>query len=363
MSRAATTKGQLLRVGFEDAEGALERLGTLGDPGERLVAHLGATADPDAALAALVRLVEAADDGDALVAAVADDEGTAMRLLSVLGASEALADHLVRHPEHWHELRDPTLGSTRPPAFAVRAGLLSAVGAGPDEPAPVATLPDAEAVDALRVEHRRVLLRLAARDLAHDLGVDDAAAELSDLAAGVLDAALAVARQRVGEDAATVRLAVVAMGKCGGHELNYVSDVDVIFVHEPADPAGVDGSDAVRTASRLAAQLMRVCSEQTAEGTIWPVDAALRPEGKAGPLSRTLASHEGYYERWAEPWEFQALLKAGAVAGDLALGREFVAMVDPMVWCVAEREGSSPAPARCAVASSSTSRRARPTGS
>ena len=349
MSREATTTGHLLRVGFEDAEAALARLAALGDPGERLVAYLGRTADPDAALAALARLAEAADDGEALVTAVADDEGTAMRLLSVLGASEALADHLVRHPEHWHELRDPTLGSTRPAAFAVRAGLLVAVGADPDDDAPVASKPDAEAVDALRVEHRRVLLRLAARDLAHDLGVDDAAAELSDLAAGVLDAALAVARQRVGEDAGTVRLAVVAMGKCGGHELNYVSDVDVIFVHEPADQGdGGDpgdpadpgaASDAVRTASRLAAQLMRVCSEQTAEGTIWPVDAALRPEGKAGPLSRTLASHEGYYERWAEPWEFQALLKARAVAGDLALGRDFVAMVDPMVWRVAERDG------------------------
>ena len=338
VNRAATTKGHLLRGGFEDAEAALASLGTLGDPGERLVAHLGRTADPDAALAALVRLVEAADDGDALMEAVADDEGTAMRLLSVLGASEALADHLVRHPEHWRELRDPTLGSTRPAAFAIRAALLAAVGADAADPVPVATHPDAEAVDALRIEHRRVLLRLAARDLAHDLGVDDAAAELSDLAAGVLEAALAVARQRLGDEAATVRLAVVAMGKCGGHELNYVSDVDVIFVHEPVAPE-VDATAAVRASGRLAAQLMRVCSEQTGEGTIWPVDAALRPEGKAGPLSRTLVSHEGYYERWAAPWEFQALLKARPVAGDLALGRAFVATVDPMVWRVAEQEG------------------------
>ena len=69
---------------------------------------------------------------------------------------------------------------------------------------------------------------------------------------------------------------------------------------------------------------MQVCSEHTAEGTIWPVDAALRPEGKAGPLVRTLASHRGYYERWAKTWEFQALLKARPVAGDLDLGREYV---------------------------------------
>ena len=86
------------------------------------------------------------------------------------------------------------------------------------------------------MEYRRILLRLAARDLAHHVGVDDAAAEISDLAAATLEAALAVARARVGETAAPARLAVIAMGKCGGHELNYVSDVDVVFVFEP--PAG-----------------------------------------------------------------------------------------------------------------------------
>ena len=205
--------------------------------------------------------------------------------------------------------------------------------------APTATLDDAAALDALRVEYRRLLLRLAARDLAHHLGVDDAAAELADLAAGTLEAALAVARQRVGERAALARLAVVAMGKCGGHELNYVSDVDVIFVFEPADAADVDDHDAARVATQLASHLINVCGEHTAEGTIWEVDAALRPEGKSGPLVRTLASHRGYYERWAKTWEFQALLKARPVAGDLALGREYVEMVRPMVWRAAEREG------------------------
>jgi glutamate-ammonia-ligase adenylyltransferase len=152
-----------------------------------------------------------------------------------------------------------------------------------------------------------------------------------------LEAALAVARARVGEAARGTRLAVVAMGKCGGHELNYVSDVDVVFVFEPVD--GVDEAVAARAATQLAGHLMQVCSDHTGEGTIWPVDAALRPEGKSGPLVRTLASHRGYYERWAKTWEFQALLKARPVAGDLELGRDYRAMVDPMVWRAAEREG------------------------
>ena len=331
------TKGRLLRAGFRNADNARSQLETLGDAGVALLPILGRAADPDLALEGLVRVVERADDAPTILAELGDDEGTAMRLLGVLGASTALADHLQRHPEHWRELTDPTLGSTRPAADAVREALLRAVGADPADPTPASTLPDKDAVDALRVEYRRILLRMAARDLTHHVGVDDIAAELSDLAAGTLEAALAIARTRVGEAAASARLAVIAMGKCGGHELNYVSDVDVVFVFEPAGDAAEN--DAMRAATQLASHLMQVCSDHTAEGTIWPVDAALRPEGKAGPLVRTLASHRGYYERWASTWEFQALLKARPVAGDLDLGREYVAMVAPMVWSAAERDG------------------------
>ncbi len=120
----------------------------------------------------------------------------------------------------------------------------------PADPEPVATLPDAAALDALRVEYRRLLLRLAARDLGHRQGVDDTAAELSDLAAGTLEAGLAIARARVGEDSHQARLAVVAMGKCGGHELNYVSDVDVIFVYEPAEGSRTRRPPGSRRSSR-----------------------------------------------------------------------------------------------------------------
>ncbi|MBA2953284.1 bifunctional [glutamine synthetase] adenylyltransferase/[glutamine synthetase]-adenylyl-L-tyrosine phosphorylase [Nocardioides sp. MAH-18] len=325
MSRTATGKRELLRLGFQDSDAALDGLARLGDAAEPLLALLGRTADPGAALEGLLRLRDAA--GPDLLETLVDDEGTAMRLLSVLGASEALADHLVRHPEHWRELTDPSLGDTRPAAWALRDALLAAV----------AGKPDAEAVDALRVEYRRLLLRLAARDLTHHLGVDDVAAELSDLAAGTLEAGLEIARGRVGADADLARLAVVAMGKCGGHELNYVSDVDVVYVYAPAD--GADEQAAQRAATQLATHLMRVCSDHTGEGTIWPVDANLRPEGKAGPLVRTLASHQSYYERWASTWEFQALLKARPVAGDLELGRQLVEMTRPMVWSAVERDG------------------------
>ncbi len=332
--RSDSVHSQMLRLGFADPTRASRELEGLGARAEPLVAILARTADPDQALAELTRLSERAGPG--LVPELADDEGTSMRLLSVLGASQALADHLCRHPEQWRELADPFLGSTRPPAYVVRGALLRAVGADPESAHPTATLSAREAVDALRVEYRRVLVRLAARDLAHHLGVDDAAAELSDLAAATLEAALAIARSRV-PGAESARLAVVALGKCGGHELNYVSDVDVLYVFEPAE--GADEAAAARVATQLASQLMQVCSEHTVEGTIWPVDANLRPEGSAGPLVRTLASHRAYYERWAKTWEFQALLKARPVAGDLDLGQAFVDLVEPMVWQVAERDG------------------------
>jgi glutamate-ammonia-ligase adenylyltransferase len=334
MSRPESSRRQLLRLGFDDAARAEHDLGLLGDGVEPLVDVLARTADPDQALTGLVRLAERT--GPALVGELAGDEGTALRLLSVLGSSQALTDHLCRHPEQWRELADPVLGSTRPPAYVVRAALLTAVGADPGSERPTASVTPAEAVDALRVEYRRLLTRLAARDLTHRLGVDDAAAELSDLAAGTLEAALAIARAQV-DGAEDARLAVIALGKCGGHELNYVSDVDVLYVFEPAE--GVDEAVAAHRAAQLASLLMQICSEYTHEGTIWPVDANLRPEGKAGPLVRTIASHRAYYERWAKTWEFQALLKARPVAGDLALGAEFVALVEPMVWQVAERDG------------------------
>jgi glutamate-ammonia-ligase adenylyltransferase len=339
VTRAATTKGQLLRLGFSDAERSLRWLDDVGPAAPDLVPLLARTADPDHAVAGLVRLLEAAGDGAGeLLARLQSEEGLATRLFAVLGASEALSDHLARHPDQWRELDDPTLECSRPAAYAVREAVLRALGADPGDPVPVAQGDDAALVDVLRVEYRRVLLRLAARDLAHGTGVDDVAAELSDLAAATLEGGLAIARQRMGEKALLARLAVVAMGKCGAHELNYVSDVDVIFVYEAADEAGDDHA-ANRAASQLAAHLMRICSEPTAEGEIWPVDANLRPEGKSGPLVRTLASHQGYYEKWAKTWEFQALLKARPVAGDIELGREYVEMVAPLVWSAAERDG------------------------
>ncbi|GAB2840627.1 bifunctional [glutamine synthetase] adenylyltransferase/[glutamine synthetase]-adenylyl-L-tyrosine phosphorylase [Streptomyces deserti] len=324
--RRSSTFTRLLRHGFTDATAAERLLDSpelapvRNDP--VLLDALGATADPDLALLGLVRLLEAQPGPtarrellDTLIAA----KPLRDRLLGVLGASAALADHLTRHPADWHALVMYEPRDLHPGVEEFERGL-------------------AEATDpvSLRVAYRRCLLSIAARDVCGTTDVAQTAAELADLATATLRAALGIARAAAPEDAALCRLAVIAMGKCGGHELNYVSDVDVIFVGEAAD--GADEGKALRAATRIASHLMRICSETTVEGSIWPVDANLRPEGRNGPLVRTLSSHLAYYQRWAKTWEFQALLKARPVAGDLELGEEYVAAVQPLVWKAAERE-------------------------
>ncbi|MFF7826485.1 bifunctional [glutamine synthetase] adenylyltransferase/[glutamine synthetase]-adenylyl-L-tyrosine phosphorylase [Streptomyces rochei] len=328
--RRSSTFTRLLRHGFTDPSAAERLLDAVelapvrDDP--VLLEALGATADPDLALHGLVRLLEAQPDPtarrellDTLIAA----KPLRDRLLGVLGASEALADHLARHAGDWRALVTYEPRDLHRGVEDFERGLAEA-----DDPV------------SLRVAYRRCLLSIAARDVCGTIDVAETAAELADLATATLRAALALAEAAAPEDAALCRLAVIAMGKCGGHELNYVSDVDVIFVGEAVE--GADEPKALRAATALASHLMRICSETTVEGSIWPVDANLRPEGRNGPLVRTLSSHLAYYQRWAKTWEFQALLKARPVAGDPGLGAEYVAALQPLVWQAADRENFVP---------------------
>ena len=345
--RGGTRAGLLARHGFADPARA-ERLidSDAVRPliaevdAEALLADLATAADPDQALLLLDRLLAAASaqQRTQLSSMLAADEDTRRRLIDVLGMSEALGEFLARHPEQTALLADGQRLADAPSASQVRVALLHAVGADPDALDPVATLEGDAALDALRVAYRAALLGIATRDLSGLARVDDVAAWLTDLADAVLAAALAVAVASVPEpDRHLVRLAVIAMGKAGGRELNYVSDVDVIFVAEPEE--GVDETRALTVATTIATALMRACSAATSEGTIWEVDPNLRPEGRQGALVRTLASHIDYYQRWAKTWEFQALLKARAAAGDLALGQAYVDAVQPFVWAAAAREG------------------------
>ncbi|MFI9551264.1 bifunctional [glutamine synthetase] adenylyltransferase/[glutamine synthetase]-adenylyl-L-tyrosine phosphorylase [Nonomuraea endophytica] len=331
MPRIESTAARLAKLGFADGARAARLVaGLTPTPStasvvEELLNDLVRVADPDLALTSLTRLAEREP---AVLAALHADRPLRERLFAVLGVSAALGEHLVRHPGQVGLLAVPELEEAR-------AELLRAVGAEPAATEPRAST-TTDTLVALRVAYRGRLLHLAARDLTGQAAPAEVTAELSDLAGAALEAALAIARAEAPDGLDTVRLAVIGMGKCGARELNYISDVDVIFVAEPRD--GADETKALRTATRLAQAMMRACSAATSEGALWEVDAGLRPEGRSGPLVRTLASHLAYYRRWAMTWEFQALLKARPVAGDLELGASYVAAVNDLVWSAATRE-------------------------
>ena len=346
------------RLGLLDdrADDWLDYLGWTDEDAVPLLWSLSRAPDPDLALGALVRLREALSDeadGEAVRAgagsgltgldsALRSDPELRGRLLGLLGASGALGDHLVAEPTRWTLLRSPL-----PSREDVLADMLGAVDAVPEEPvegAPAPTQsPDLRsvgtyraavtggaAISALRSAYRDQVVLLAAHDLASTvedepvLPFAEVGRRLADLADAALTAALAVAVATVYPDSPMPgRLGVVAMGKGGARELNYISDVDVIFVSEPADAK----------TGRVAGEMMRIGSM-----AFFEVDAALRPEGKSGELVRTLESHEAYYKRWAKTWEFQALLKARPMTGDFALAEQYHETVHPLVWTAAERD-------------------------
>jgi glutamate-ammonia-ligase adenylyltransferase len=277
--------------------------------------------DADAALCALIRLAEAlGDDWNELNAALASDRGLRGRLFALLGSSLALGDHLIANPQAWHLLQGDV---QLPSAEQLRDAFAECVAQSSDSPVS----------SRLRTLYRNRVMVLAALVLAPTvenervLSFSSIGAHLSDLADAALAAALTLAEASVCGDATPPRLAVIAMGKCGARELNYVSDVDVIFVAEHGDAV----------TARVAGEMMRIASE-----AFFQVDAGLRPEGNHGELVRTLDSHIAYYKRWAKTWEFQALLKARPAAGDAELGKQYIAAVMPMVWTACEREDFVP---------------------
>ncbi|MDJ0320364.1 bifunctional [glutamine synthetase] adenylyltransferase/[glutamine synthetase]-adenylyl-L-tyrosine phosphorylase [Pseudarthrobacter sp. PS3-L1] len=336
---------QLISAGFSDLEKGERFLAAPELEGldrEQLFAGLHLAANPDTALQSLVRLIEKHPGLKNLAAA---DLATSEPLYRVLGASEALAEFLIRHPNHLSafDVRvspEPIQADPR----KIREQLLTSVAADPKAARPVAGVTGPEAYVALRAAYRRGVVDLAIKDLCAADPLDfmpAAGAELADLAGAAIEAALAVSRaeaagQFSASEIAAVGLAVIGMGKCGARELNYISDVDVIYV---IDAGGLGDAEATTIGTALASGISRAIGAPGREPGLWEVDANLRPEGKSGPLVRTLASHETYYARWAQSWEFQALLKARTIAGDAELGKRYESAVEPLIWASAGRDG------------------------
>lgn len=332
MAKPATQRPKLPgvgRLGLVEltARDDLDRLGWNTDDYVELLWSLSRAPDADAALKALVRLAdELGPDWAELNQALLTDKALRGRLFSVLGGSLALGDHLAARPQSWRLLTGP---ATLPGVDELRRTFVAEA-----EKATENATDTRSACLGLQALYRDHLLVLAGLDLAPTvenepvLQFSTVGAHLSDLADAALAAALTVAVQRVcGEDTPAPVISVIAMGKCGARELNYVSDVDVIFVVDDASP------DSLSVSTRVAGEMMRFAGD-----AFFEVDAALRPEGKRGQLVRTLESHVAYYERWAKTWEFQALLKARPAAGDPELGARYIEALMPMVWTACERE-------------------------
>ncbi|MFZ4505880.1 MAG: bifunctional glutamine-synthetase adenylyltransferase/deadenyltransferase, partial [Microbacteriaceae bacterium] len=282
-----------------------------------------AAASPDKSLAWLAKLVDA---GGEAVSSVLTQPDTRLRdgLIRVLGVSDGVAEFLIRSPRSFVRALAPddlpTVDEYRA-ELSTRDGLTS---------------------DGLRHVYRELLVTVAAWDLTQPSAtqaVQRVGEALADLADATVDAALALARLTLtvpAEVSDSVHLAVIAMGKTGARELNYLSDVDVIFVCETStedDHVGVD------IATRIARATMSILNDPGVEPPLWELDANLRPEGAKGALVRTLDSHIAYYERWAENWEFQALLKSRPMAGDRALGARYREAIERFVWSSSSRPG------------------------
>jgi glutamate-ammonia-ligase adenylyltransferase len=312
-------RDRLAALGFADSRAAIDHLDALASGLSRrsrlfrtllpaLLPTLAGSADPDGGLAALRQLADRLQESPSFLRTLADNPPVGDLLVGVLGSSRVVGGWLQRQPELFTVLADrENLETTQSRADYQRLADGLRVR-GDDEPGHSSAL--------LRKMKRREAARTAVRDLGGLADVEDVAGELTALAEACLDAAVSLV---VPEG---LRLAVIGMGKLGGGELGYASDLDVMLVHDGDGP----------TAAAAVERLLRLVGEITPEGAVFEVDLKLRPEGTDGPLTRTLDSYRQYYQRWAQGWELLALTQARPVAGDAELGARFAELIDEVVY-------------------------------
>lgn len=266
--------------------------------------------DPDLGLLQLRRLAEGPARSASLATTFRDAPGAARRTCLLLGTSRVVGDALRRHPEFVEELGDDDQLAVEHTRDDLVAEALETLEWRRDE---------ATRREGLRRFKRRALLRIASRDLLGLAPLECTERELTALAEASLEAALTTLNP-------PMPFAVIGMGRLGGAELSYASDIDVVFVYDGASAADFDAAE--HTATELVAEI----GETTSEGQTFRIDARLRPEGNQGPLARSLVGFERYYERWGLTWERQALVKARFVAGDPTLGERFCALAERVVY-------------------------------
>jgi [glutamine synthetase] adenylyltransferase / [glutamine synthetase]-adenylyl-L-tyrosine phosphorylase len=309
-----------------------------------LLLSLKRSGDPDMALNHLERFLNEIDRSRFIIE-VKERPAVLMDLIVLFGASRFLASHciatasatlrLLCHPAYLAHPADKELLADR--LAAMLQGLTK----------------DEDLFRMLRLFRKQEMLRIGLRDLLGRADLTETVAELSNLAEVCLQAAYERAetelRNRFGapliqSDDGSVRtagFAVIGMGKLGGKELNFSSDIDLMYVYsadgETEGVPGPDGSPANRISNhqyfiKLAEKVSAAIGQNTADGFVFRVDLRLRPEGQRGPLAQSLGGYEIYYESWGQTWERSALIKARPVAGDEAVGREFLVRITPFVY-------------------------------
>jgi glutamate-ammonia-ligase adenylyltransferase len=285
-----------------------------------ILGWLSETADPDLGLLQLRRLADSPARAGLVAGVFRESPAAAARTCRLLGSSRLIGDAMLRQPDFLNVLADDEqlMGARDRQQFVAEA--VDSLAWRIDD------------VDArregLRRFKRRQLLRVAARDLLGFADIEAVQTELSSLAEASVEAAVRVLNPAPALPAGGDHLpfAVIGMGRLGGAELSYASDIDVLFVYDGHGAAAFD------QAEKLASRLMREIGAATGEGQTFRIDADLRPEGKQGPLARSLDSYRNYYEQWALPWEFQALTRARVIAGNVAVGTAFIEMVQQFVY-------------------------------
>jgi glutamate-ammonia-ligase adenylyltransferase len=299
--------------------------------------------DPDLALNNLERFNKAVLDPRFLLGLFRENPRILHLLLTIFGSSQFLSDILVRHPQLFEWLLEP--GVIRRPKE--KEELL-------EEARGAATGPNLERKwGALRRFKVRENLRIGLQDLVGRQPLAGIMEELSNLADAILETAYQICRaELVGrhgvpqfrDEAGGVHacpFAVLGLGKLGGRELNFSSDIDLIFIYEAegetSGTRGTEGEGPGRISNqeffrKLGEMLAKGVGEQTSEGHLYRVDLRLRPEGRTGSIASSLRTCEVYYESWGQTWERQALIKARPVAGDMTLGEKFTQMVTPFVY-------------------------------
>ena len=265
--------------------------------------------------------------------AVSDEIGPAAR---IFGMSRALAERLIVNPGWAGEIgRDPFVYAHKP-AVIFRREIADAIARDGKTPEGFAR--------ALRRYKYREMLRIVCRDMEGSSQERELLVEWSDLADALIDAAWSRARETIaarhGEplagDGSPCASAVIGLGKLGGRELNLSSDVDILIIYD-TDEGGAKSPSGQSITNhewyvKLASEATRLISSVTEEGFLFRVDHELRPEGPQGPLANSLDAALRYYESFGRDWERQAMIRARAVAGDLALGKRFVSGLRPFVY-------------------------------